>query len=655
MGLTQITTGGLDSDINIDSNTLKVDGTNNRVGIGAADVNAPLEVRSSSALQIRTSTGTGNYWEFGRDDSTGDFFLADDGLGTVVAVDQLTGNVGIGTALPSRLLTIQSTGNANFCIKSANTGVSQCMFGDTDSDVAGNITYRHSENAMTFEVNSSERMRIDSSGRVLIGGTSAISGSSTNDNLQLINSAGSILSIASSDTTIGNGTRIGEIEFWGQPNSTWGKFAGISAFGDGSAGGVNGNPGRLVFYTESVGSDGGPVERMRIDSSGVVQSYKFHRWMRSDGTTNCGFVGRGDQVISGGSNADLGISTGGGDLVFGAGGTAEKMRIDSSGRLLINTSTEIDTSTAAGSVHMVAAGGGKIYMMRDSSSVAAGSDLGMLRFYSNDGGEEESVRIEAEADAAHSAGDKPGRLVFRTTASGSNSPTERMRITSGGRVGVGMTSPAGQFHVQQNSGVLPGMYVDGNNGGYSATLSYLRVSRGNNLGFNFLACQSAYTGSTDNEFILRGDGNGYADDAWHGGGADYAEYFEWSDGNTEAEDRRGISVVLDGDKIREAVTGEEPIGVISGNPSVVGDADIARWKHKYLRDDFGTYVRDEEGERQLNPDYDPDTEYVSREDRPEWDTVGLMGKLRIRKGQITGSRWIKMRDVSSSVEEWLVR
>ena len=36
MGLTQITTGGVDDNINIDSNTLKVDGTNNRVGIGTA-------------------------------------------------------------------------------------------------------------------------------------------------------------------------------------------------------------------------------------------------------------------------------------------------------------------------------------------------------------------------------------------------------------------------------------------------------------------------------------------------------------------------------------------------------------------------------------------------------------------------------------------
>ena len=171
----------------------------------------------------------------------------------------------------------------------------------------------------------------------------------------------------------------------------------------------------------------------------------------------------------------------------------------------------------------------------------------------------------------------------------------------------------------------------------------------------------------DQEFRLRGDGNAYADGSWSGGGADYAEYFEWSDSNTSAEDRRGISVVLDGDKIREAVAGEDPIGVISGNPSVVGDAAWNKWNGKYLRDDFGTYIQedyeveDEDGNtvvqqrRKLNPDYNPDTEYVSREDRPEWDCVGLMGKLRIRKGQVTGARWIKMRDVSDTVEEWLVR
>jgi hypothetical protein len=59
--------------------------------------------------------------------------------------------------------------------------------------------------------------------------------------------------------------------------------------------------------------------------------------------------------------------------------------------------------------------------------------------------------------------------------------------------------------------------------------------------------------------------------------------------------------------------------------------------------------------RKLNPSYDPASDYTPREDRAEWDTVGLMGKLRIRKGQVTGAGWIKMRDVSADVEEWLVK
>ena len=69
-------------------------------------------------------------------------------------------------------------------------------------------------------------------------------------------------------------------------------------------------------------------------------------------------------------------------------------------------------------------------------------------------------------------------------------------------------------------------------------------------------------------------------------------------------------------------------------------------------DDGNTVIQQR---RKLNPAYDPDVEYVSREQRSEWDCVGLMGKLRIRKGQVTGSRLIKMRDINDSVEEWLVR
>jgi hypothetical protein len=224
---------------------------------------------------------------------------------------------------------------------------------------------------------------------------------------------------------------------------------------------------------------------------------------------------------------------------------------------------------------------------------------------------------------------------------------------------------------------------------------------------------SFFRGNSNNgadvEFIFRGDGNGFCDGSFSGGGADYAEYFEWKDGNASDEDRIGYSVVLDGDKIVKATDSDDAskiIGVISANPAVVGDSDILRWKQKFLLDDFGREVTEEitvtewKGEwtgedgilqkqhifsydtdripsdvtvpsdaevksedgngvkflrRKTNPDWDKDMAYISREDRKEWDTVGLMGKLRLRKGQPTGTNWIKMRDISDTVEEWLVR
>ena len=208
----------------------------------------------------------------------------------------------------------------------------------------------------------------------------------------------------------------------------------------------------------------------------------------------------------------------------------------------------------------------------------------------------------------------------------------------------------------QDSASTPCLKMLATSTSYADHALRIAVERSASSNYTFARFESSgFDPGGDDEFKFEGDGNAYADNNWNSGGADYAEYFEWSDGNASEEDRRGISVVLDGDKIREAVAGEDPIGVISGNPSVVGDAGWNKWSGKHLRDDYGSYLLDDNGDRQLNPEYDPDLTYVPRKDRPEWDCVGLMGKLRIRKGQITGSRWIKMRDVSDTIEEWLVR
>ena len=56
-----------------------------------------------------------------------------------------------------------------------------------------------------------------------------------------------------------------------------------------------------------------------------------------------------------------------------------------------------------------------------------------------------------------------------------------------------------------------------------------------------------------------------------------------------------------------------------------------------------------------NPDWDESQTYVPREDRDEWHIVGLLGQIPITKGQPTASNWIKMNDVSATVEMWFVK
>ena len=74
--------------------------------------------------------------------------------------------------------------------------------------------------------------------------------------------------------------------------------------------------------------------------------------------------------------------------------------------------------------------------------VSSGDEIGLLSFQAADGTDlVEAARISAVVDGTPGSNDMPGRLVFSTTADGASSPTERMRITSAGTVGIGTTSP----------------------------------------------------------------------------------------------------------------------------------------------------------------------------------------------------------------------
>ena len=443
--------------------------------------------------------------------------------------------------------------------------------------------------------------------------------------------------------------------------------------------------------TDQVGISAGGTSRFEISTSATTSTLPVVHPLGAVATPSITFTG----------DLNTGIWSPAADTIaFSEGGT-EAMRIDSSGRLLVGTSSArsnlfnstfaprlqiegTDYSSSMASLICNSAGENAWLIFGRSKGTTIGSNtlpsaddlLGAISFQGSDGTEFcESANIRAFIDGTPGANDMPGRLVFSTTADGASSPTERARITAGGYFKASpntvYNSATGPYHeFANNTTVDPAVIVRINNASFADYAFTVGCYRSANAGYSlaqFLSGDGSTNPFSDREFNLAGSGIGYCDGSWQGGGADYAEYFEWSDSNPNEEDRRGISVVLDGDKIREAVAGEDPIGVISGNPSVVGDAAWNKWSGKYLRDEFGTYIQEDyevvndEGEtvvqqrRKLNPAYDPDVEYIPREQRPEWDCVGLMGKLRIRKGQVTGSRWIKMRDISDTVEEWLVR
>jgi len=57
----------------------------------------------------------------------------------------------------------------------------------------------------------------------------------------------------------------------------------------------------------------------------------------------------------------------------------------------------------------------------------------------------------------------------------------------------------------------------------------------------------------------------------------------------------------------------------------------------------------------INSNYDESKEYIPREERDEWNVVGLLGQIQMLKGQPTASNWIKMSDISDTVEMWFVK
>lgn len=255
----------------------------------------------------------------------------------------------------------------------------------------------------------------------------------------------------------------------------------------------------------------------------------------------------------------------------------------------------------------------------------------------------EGTRTQANTNNAHSEGDMTkatGRQGHSegqsTTASGFCSHSEGSATTSSGY--YSHAEGWGTIAKGKNQTAM-GKYNIGD------TTSLLIVGKGSKA-------------TPSNALTLSSSGNLWVAGTVTSAGADYAEYFEWVDGNPNAEDRVGMIVTLEGDKIRLANDGDDYIGIVSGTAMVLGDNYEWEWKYKYVTDNHGRIVYDEPVEEfaeytdyvdpsnpetwkiikestgrhsypKINPEYDPTKEYLSRSDRKEWDAVGMIGKLHV--------------------------
>ena len=257
----------------------------------------------------------------------------------------------------------------------------------------------------------------------------------------------------------------------------------------------------------------------------------------------------------------------------------------------------------------------------------------------------------AEGLASHSEGDF-------TTASGYCSHAEGRHTTASGDYshasGCDTTASGDYSHASGcDTTALSNQFVIGH---YNNTSTGTAASSSGSGGSNSATSASLFiigngtSTSPANAFRVNQYGRVYCHDTYTSSGADYAEYFEWEDLNLCKEDRRGYFVTLDGEKIKIAEPGDYILGVISALPAIIGNGD-EDWMNRYIYDEFGSFVyeeyeyeipiRDKETQEikmikqtgikhKENPDYDPTIQYTPREERPEWDAVGMIGVLAVR-------------------------
>ena len=420
---------------------LTVDNTNNRIGIATTNPQNDLQV----GLGITMEGDTGQVTFVGIV-TAGGFRNSD---GSVVGAAS-TDNINTSTL-------------AQFA---GGVGIADSIFHLSDDNTA--IRFPAAD-TFTVTTSGSERLRVTGIGSVGIGDASP-------ENTLTIKNIGSFEGDANSFYFGSNFTGTGT-KFIGS-----GKHAQRFFLNNASANGylrydntgTTGNAGDTITWQErfritSAGLVGintaSPAATLEVASTGTC-SLNLVADSDNDGAANDSFIAFHEDSNSGtqkaaikydASQTNFGIETNG----------SRALSIDTSQRLLIGaTSTRgthgggnaqlqvegTNTATAGMSITRTSDDAGSptfsFGKTRNGSALSDGDDVGVIYWQGDDGTDLHTAlcSIKGEVDGSVSGNTVPGRITFNTATSSTNL-SERLRITSGGDVGIGSETPARKLDV----------------------------------------------------------------------------------------------------------------------------------------------------------------------------------------------------------------
>ena len=511
--VTSDTSGNLVVQTGASSNTAVVIDANGTVNFGyTTNFSSPLALNGGTAngvsyLNASKVLTTGNVLTFDGTTLSAAGLSVSDNLTFTGTGKHILGDMRTGIVPSSRLLIKTSTGTSSDLgiIPNATSGAeaayttysssnpdnaSAFAFGITSGGLArinSTITGTGTYLPMTFYTGGSERVRIDTAGNVGIG----------------TNSPSAPLDVNGTIKSRGGGGEGGQITLLNPTNTADGAVFDVDASSNLRLFPATNGASTIIG---SIGTTGGTVqfyiaqsERMRIDGSGNVgigtnspaNIGAGYPHLEVNGSST-GIISvsvngvRGISLAADGNVASIQARVSGQPLSFStnnAGTIAERLRIDSTGKLLVGTSSAIATSSA--SLQVAGAGvAGSISFSKTDVTTSGGSITGIDSWGYDGTTTAIAGTINFRAAENWSSTNHGSDIQFRTTASGSGGALfEAMRLTSAGNLGIGTSSPFG-------AASRTALVVRGNSNGSEINIQSTTATNGTSDGFALIAAVS---------------------------------------------------------------------------------------------------------------------------------------------------------------------